>query len=196
MHLVRQDYPRLVRMIPRLLARLHEGLLLIRYPQEPIALFLDQLSALHDKVLEDHRRAVAAARALEVGAESELSASDALRDGDIGDTGMGALDPVAADTTEDAWRDDLAPGDQAVGARIALLLGGEWVPATLTWIGRNRNLFMFVSASGLSHAMSRRTMDRLQSQGRIRVLEPAYDLLIESGFAPLASDSADDVSTR
>lgn len=199
MHLVRQDYPRLVRMIPRLLARLHEGLLLIRYPQEPIALFLDQLSALHDKVLEDHRRAVAAARALEVGAESELSASDALRDGDIGDigdTGMGALEPVAADTTEDAWRDDLAPGDQAVGARIALLLGGEWVPATLTWIGRNRNLFMFVSASGLSHAMSRRTMDRLQSQGRIRVLEPAYDLLIESGFAPLASDSADDVSTR
>lgn len=196
LHLVRQDYPRLVRMIPRLLARLHEGLLLIRYPQEPIALFLDQLSALHDKVLEDHRRAVAAARALEVEADSELAASDALREGDIGDTGMGALEPVAADTTEDAWRDDLAPGDQAVGARIALLLGGEWVPATLTWIGRNRNLFMFVSASGLSHAMSRRTMGRLQSQGRIRVLEPAYDLLIESGLAPLASDSADDVSTR
>lgn len=190
LHLVRQDYARLVRMIPRLLARLHEGLLVIRYPQEPITLFLDQLSALHDKVLEDHRRAVASARSAGGGGAADLSATDAAREGEIGDTGMGALEPVAVDSDAGPWRDDLVPGDQAVGARIALLLGGEWVPATLTWIGRNRNLFMFVSTSGLSHAMSRRTMDRLQSQGRIRVLEPAYDLQIESGQTPLASDNA------
>ncbi len=196
LHLVRQDYARLVRMIPRLLARLHEGLLLIRYPQEPITLFLDQLSALHDKVLEDHRRAVASARSAVAGAATDLSATDAAREGEIGDTGMGALEPVAADDDDGPWRDDLSPGDQAVGARMALLLGGAWVPATLTWIGRNRNLFMFVSESGLSHAMSRRTMDRLQSQGRIRVLEPAYDLVIESGLAPLAPDSVDEASAH
>ena len=35
-------------------------------------------------------------------------------------------------------------------------------------------------------------MDRLLTQGRIRVLEPAYDLLIESGLAPLAPESGDD----
>lgn len=194
LQLVRQDYARLVRMIPRLLARLHEGLLVIRYPQEPIALFLDQLSALHDKVLEDHRRAVAIARSAGGAGMLDLSATDAAREGEIGDTGMGALEPVSADSDAGPWRDDLAPGEQAVGARVALLLGGEWVPATLTWIGRNRNLFMFVSNSGLSHAMSRRTMDRLQSQGRIRVLEPAYDLLIESGMAPLMPANADETS--
>ena len=113
---------------------------------------------------------------------------------------MGPLEPVAAgadtdddaDADDDAGREDLLPAEQAVGARFALMLGGEWVPATLTWIGRNRNLFMFVSQSGLSHAMSRRTMDRLLTQGRIRVLEPAYDLLIESGLAPLAPESGDD----
>ncbi|MCZ4312851.1 DUF1631 family protein [Comamonadaceae bacterium G21597-S1] len=196
LHLVRQDYARLVRMIPRLLARLHEGLLLIRYPQEPIALFLDQLSALHDKVLEDHRRAMAQVRASGFGAIAESSALEPTRDVDMGETGMGPLEPVAAeDDAEDdagAGREDLLPAEQAVGARFALMLGGEWVPATLTWIGRNRNLFMFVSQSGLSHAMSRRTMDRLLTQGRIRVLEPAYDLLIESGLAPLASESGDD----
>ncbi len=194
LRLVRQDHARLVRMIPRLLARLHEGLLLIRYPQEPITLFLDQLSALHDTVLEEHRRAVADARALGLGAARELSASEPTRDVELGETGMGALEPVFSVPSLDEGRDDLAPADQAVGARIALLLGGAWVPARLTWIGRNRNLFMFVSLSGLSHAMSRRTMDRLQSQGRIRVLEPAYDIQIESGHAPLAPDDADEPS--
>lgn len=160
--LVRQDHARLVRMIPRLLARLHEGLLLIRYPREPIALFLDDLSALHDKVLEDHRRAVAHARSA-----------------------------TAAPRWDDA-RDEWLPSEQEVGAQVELMLGGEWVRARLTWIGRNRNLFMFVSGSGLSHAMSRRTMDRLQAQQRIRVLEPAFDLLIESGIAPLAADDTHD----
>ena len=196
LHLVRQDYARLVRMIPRLLARLHEGLLLIRYPQEPIALFLDQLSALHDKVLEDHRRAMAHVRASGFGAIEESSGIEPTRDAEMGETGMGPLEPVAAagdaDADADQGQEDLLPAEQAVGARFALMLGGEWVPATLTWIGRNRNLFMFVSQSGLSHAMSRRTMDRLLTQGRIRVIEPAYDLLIESGLAPLAPESGDD----
>ena len=193
---VRQDYARLVRMIPRLLARLHEGLLLIRYPQEPITLFLDQLSALHDKVLEDHRRAVAGARSLGLATARELSTADLTRDVELGDTGMGTLEPVPSVASVDDGRNDLAPADQAVGARMALQLGGEWVPARLTWIGRNRNLFMFVSVSGLSHAMSRRTMDRLQTQGRIRVLEPAYDLQIESAYAPLAPDDPDDTAVH
>jgi len=193
---VRQDYARLVRMIPRLLARLHEGLLLIRYPQEPITLFLDQLSALHDKVLEDHRRAVAGARSLGHATARELSTADLTRDVELGDTGMGTLEPVPSVASVDDGRNDLAPADQAVGARMALQLGGEWVPARLTWIGRNRNLFMFVSVSGLSHAMSRRTMDRLQTQGRIRVLEPAYDLQIESAYAPLAPDDPDDTAVH
>jgi len=165
--LVRQDYPRLVRMIPRLLARLHEGLLSIRYPQEPILLFLDDLSALHDKVLEDHRRALASVRSSDLASQARTARAD-----DAPNPGL--------------------PHEQEVGARVELMLGGEWVQTTLTWIGRNRNLFMFVADSGLSHAMSRRTMDRLQTQGRVRVLVPAFDLLIESGVAPLAADKAPD----
>lgn len=170
--LVRQDYPRLVRMIPRLLSRLHEGLLLIRYPQEPIMLFLDDLSALHDKILEDHRRAMASVRS----ANETLARKAAAQSAGL------------ADDAHAQW----VPGEQGVGATVALMLGGEWVQTRLTWIGRNRSLFMFVSGAGLSHAMSRRTMDRLQTQGRIRVMEPAYDLLIESGLAPLAVDDLHD----
>jgi hypothetical protein len=179
--LVRQDYARLVRMIPRLLTRLHEGLLLIRYPQEPITLFLDELSALHDKVLEDHRRAMANVRSTAQGRASEAPAAQAPDD--LSAPAMAAQALPARDPDE-----DLAPSEQEVGAQFELMLGGEWVEATMTWIGRNRNLFMFVSVSGLSHAMSRRTMDRLQAQERIRVVAPAFDLLIESGVAPLAED--------
>ncbi len=191
--LVRQDYARLVRMIPRLLARLNEGLLLIRYPREPITLFLDELSALHDKVLEDHRRAMAGLRSASPAAGSEADPDDDT------DQAASRLPPVArADDamahrqlsrTAKAEPDALRPSEQNVGAMVELMLSGDWVHAKLTWIGRNRNLFMFVSDSGLSHAMSRRTMDRLLSQERIRVIKPAYDLLIESGLAPLAADS-------
>lgn len=183
--LVRQDHGRLVRMIPRLLTRLHEGLLLIRYPHEPITLFLDELSALHDKVLEDHRRAMANVRS---------AAQDHASDAPVGRAAHTLSAPTLAVPAPPA-RDpdeDLVPSEQEVGARVELMLGGEWVQARLTWIGRNRNLFMFVSVSGLSHAMSRRTMDRLQVQERIRVLAPALDLLIESGVAPLAPLAAHD----
>lgn len=168
--LVRLDYARLVRMLPRLLARLHAGLLLIHYPREPITLFLDGLSALHDTVLEDHRRAMATARA----------------------SGSG----VRAGRHPDGDANEWLPSEQDVGAMVELMLGGEWVQTRLTWIGHNRNLFMFVSGSGLSHAMSRRTMDRLQAQERIRVLIPSFDLLIESGIAPLGADENLDATTR
>ncbi len=177
---IRQDYPRLVRLIPRLLARLHEGLLVIRYPLEPITIFLDQLSALHDQVMDEHRRAVSSARAA-ASAQQDIDSEDELAP-------PGTDVSPSASTSSDAPVGHWQPADQSVGAWIELLLGGEWVRAQLTWIGHNRNLFMFVSGAGLAHAMSRRTMDRLLSQQRIRVVTPSYDLLIESGVAPLAAE--------
>jgi hypothetical protein len=188
---VRQDHVRLVRMIPKLLARLHEGLMLIRYPPEPIAIFLDDLSALHDRLLDEHRRALAAARtaAREQGLVDDAPDSisdlpEALDSEAPPDSGMQPLPPAAV--SDSVLQETYLPSDQSVGAEVELMLDGAWVRAKLTWIGRNRNLFMFVSGAGLAHAMSRRSMDRLQAQGRIRVVVPVFDLLLESGMAPLA----------
>ncbi len=186
-------------MIPRLLARLNQGLLLIRYPPEPIALFLDELSALHDKVLDEHRRAVAiartAARDQAAAGEGPDSISDLIDGSDSagqGDTGNAPLLPLSGNSVA---QETYIPADQSVGAEVELSLDGVWVRAKLTWIGRNRSLFMFVSGAGLAHAMSRRTMDRLQAQGRIRVVEPVFDLLLESGVAPLVPEGPDDEDT-
>ena len=175
--LIRLDYPRLVRSIPRLLSRLNEGLVLIRYPQEPISIFLDELSALHERVMEEHRVAVAAARAAQAASDvpDVEPATDVLPESSLGDApGAAPPEPVAPPVDAALNAAGMASVTNLVpGAWVELLLAGEWVPAQLTWIGHNSNLFMFVSGAGLAHAMTRRTMDRLETQGRIRVVAAA-----------------------
>jgi hypothetical protein len=187
-----RDYARLVKLIPRLLARINEGLVTINYPQEPVSIFLDDLSALHDKVLEDHRSAISAARIAQLARKAEARAApDAM---EAQDTGPDTLTPEAL-PPESVFPDSLGAGlglesDSALdalgpsegtavepGEWADLLLGGVWVRARLTWISRNRSLYMFVSGAGLAHAMTRRMMDRLQAQGRLRL-----------GFAPQQLD--------
>ncbi len=191
---VRHDHGRLVRMLPQLLARLNEGLMLIRYPPEPIAIFLDELSALHDKELDAHRRALAHARAArgKVVDDDPVSISD-LPDGL--DCEGGAADEVIEPTGSEldlSRQQTYIPSEQMVSAVVELMLDGAWTRASLTWIGHNRKLFMFVSGGGLAHAMSRRSLDRLHAQGRIRVVVPVFDLLLESGIAPLTPDMPPD----
>jgi hypothetical protein len=173
--MVQFDHARLVRLIPRLLGRLNEGLVLIRYPQEPVSIFLDDLSALHEKALEEYRRALAAARSLAV-AQSSADAVDApssapaaLSETDDEDATW-PLVPARARVVRAFTRITSAPRDLLLGSTVDLLVEGEWVQAELTWINHNRNLFMFISGTGMAHAMSRRTMDRLETQGRIRVI--------------------------
>jgi hypothetical protein len=178
-----RDYARLVRLIPRLLARINEGLVLIRYPQEPVSIFLDELSALHDKVLEDHRSAISAARAALQAGQADAGPDAPAQAGPEPLSLESGLGP-------DSVLDSLSPSgttDVETGEWADLLLGGVWVRARLTWISRNRSLYMFVSGSGLAHAMTRRMMDRLQAQGRLRLgfAPPALDLQLDTAHGLL-----------
>ncbi len=182
----RQEYAVLVQSLPGLLARLNEGLVMVRYPQEPITAFLDQLSALHEGVLEDHRRAMAFAR------ESGWSQSMPLQESAAAPLApqepQELLMEAAAHTEEPLpLPEPVALQDILVGAWVDLLHEGAWVRAQLTWIGQNRSLFMFVSTSGLSHAMSRRMMDRLEGQGRLRVAAGALPVDLVVGDHPPAA---------
>jgi hypothetical protein len=176
-----RDYSRLVKLIPRLLARINEGLVLIRYPQEPLSIFLDELIALHERVLAYHRTALAAARGARAAWATAVPEADASAEPPPSEL------PPEPVVESDSALDVLASGD-AGGAPVEagdwadLLLGGVWVRARLTWISHNRSLFMFVSGSGLAHAMTRRTMDRLQAQGRLRLgfSPPEFDLQIDT----------------
>jgi Protein of unknown function (DUF1631) len=57
-----------------------------------------------------------------------------------------------------------------IGSWVELMLEGAWVRAQLTWASPMRTLFMFVSRGGKAHSMSKRTMDKLCSQGLIRMV--------------------------
>jgi hypothetical protein len=57
-----------------------------------------------------------------------------------------------------------------IGSWVELMLDGVWLRAQLTWASPMRSLFMFVSRGGKAHSMSKRTMDKLCSQGLIRLV--------------------------
>ena len=63
-----------------------------------------------------------------------------------------------------------SPADLGTGSWVELLLNDDWVRAQLTWCSPHRTLFMFISGAGLAHSMSRRTMERLGAQNRIRLV--------------------------
>ena len=75
------------------------------------------------------------------------------------DSGPMPLEPLELPSTE------LLPG-----AWVDLLIEGEWVRAQLTWASPHGTLFMFVSAKGLAHSMTRRTLERLRSTDVLRVV--------------------------
>ncbi|MEO8857755.1 MAG: DUF1631 family protein, partial [Burkholderiaceae bacterium] len=174
-----QDYARLVQLIPQLLSRLNEGLLTIRYPQEPVTIFLDDLSALHERALEEHRQAQELARAATAqageggeGGEGGQAAARASQPAPLAADDRFEEEPTATEAAALAEDAELglrpsnrrasrpgpaAPRDLLLDSTVDLLLEGEWVRAQLTWTNPKRNLFMFVSGAGLSHAMSSRT---------------------------------------
>ncbi|MFO1193382.1 MAG: hypothetical protein U1F00_14635, partial [Rhodoferax sp.] len=111
-----------------------------------------------------------------------------------------AADPPPEALAESDSALDVLPAPEApdtaveAGEWADLLLGGVWVRARLTWISPNRSLFMFVSGAGLAHAMTRRMMDRLQAQGRLRLgfKPPEFDLQIDTVHGLLTPQSDPD----
>lgn len=75
-----------------------------------------------------------------------------------------------------------------IGAWVELMLDGAWVRAQLTWASPMRTLFMFVSRGGKAHSMSKRTMDKLASQGLIRMIsegkmvDKALDAVVQTAL--------------
>lgn len=93
-------------------------------------------------------------------AENEASEAGYLPEGEI-------IPPEQAGAPlPQAW----SATDLAIGSWVELTLKGEPVRAQLSWASPHRTLFMFISGKGLSHSMSRRTMERLLSRGLMRVV--------------------------
>ena len=184
--LTRRNRTRLVQLVPNLLVKLRQGLQLIQYPEERIAVFFDALISLHEKVFENQRTHPVAGSADQtlaaVGELMEESASpDALERPDS--AGFWVADdearesgylPQDAEPLIDVVDSPWSVGDLNTGVWVELTVEGVWLRAQLTWASPHRTLFMFISRGGLAHSMSRRTMERLRMQGLIRVVSDGH----------------------
>jgi Protein of unknown function (DUF1631) len=68
----------------------------------------------------------------------------------------------------------VAGAELSTGMWVELIFEGDWVRAQLTWVSPHRTLFMFNSAGSKAHSMSRRTLNRLRTQGLMRVVSDGH----------------------
>ena len=176
--LARRNQTRLVQLVPKLLGKLRQGLMLVDYPEERIPVFFDALITLHEKVFEGGRRLFLDPLAGPSGQDGEDMVEDGPSEGfdaaefwsdEDESTDSDALEPLQ-DSVQRPW---------SIGDLEHWRVGGidcepAWLRAQLTWASPHRTLFMFVARGGSAHSMSRRTMERLRMQGAIRVVSEGH----------------------
>ncbi len=180
----RQNLRRLAALIPGLLQRLRDGLAVIEYPEPLSSQFFTQLGALHDAVLEQRGGASALLDNLvpqDSAAETGGLADDELWVGprETGESGFiqrQAQRPAAlaqaGGSSEESQTFQVS--DLRIGSWIELRIKEQWVRAQMTWASPHGTLFMFTSASGSAHSMSKRTMERLLGEGGIRIVAGSH----------------------
>ncbi len=180
----RLNRTRLVELVPSLLGRLRQGLEVISYPPELTARFFDELISLHEAALEGARTKYEAVGpdAL-AGAEvaEDLAQAPLVLVQEANESGFLEEDAVMPlDLSNDGQASDLSSPAPVAGAELStgmwveLIFEGNWVRAQLTWVSPHRTLFMFNSAGSKAHSMSRRTLDRLRTQGLMRVVSDGH----------------------
>jgi hypothetical protein len=103
-----------------------------------------------------------------------LAQSEAQGAGFVNEQAITPVDVTASSNTETIPISPEVTMTIPIGSWVELLLEGGWVRAQLTWASPMRSLFMFVSRGGKAHSMSKRTMDKLCSQGLIRMVSDGY----------------------
>jgi hypothetical protein len=168
--LIRRDAERLLKLVPRLLGQLRQGLQRIEYPDERMGPFFDALVALHEQAFESPVLPVLTAHPNPAptadSAPAEAAESFWMAESEAADAGFvaGTPQPEEQDTAQPA------ESGLSTGAWVDMLNQGQWVRAQLTWTSPRGSLFMFISASGLAHSMTRRTLDRLLETDALRIV--------------------------
>jgi hypothetical protein len=94
------------------------------------------------------------------------------------------VDAPASNAASSNLPEPMTPAAIAIGSWVELMLEGQWVRVQLTWASPHRTLFMFVAHGGKAHSMSQRTMDKLRTQGMIRVVSDGH--LVERALDAVA----------
>lgn len=194
--LARRNRARLVQLVPHLLVKLRQGLQLIQYPAERIPVFFDALISIHEKAFEGP--VVSAQAEFETPTTAAVDITPqvtSLSDwsDSIGATSLWPFDEegaevqelaVGAEPVDEAAQVPMSVGNFKTGLWVDLIVNGAWLRAQLTWASPHRTLFMFVSRGGMAHTMSRRSLERLRMQGRVRVVSDGH--IVENALDAVA----------
>lgn len=203
----RRNRSRLVQLVPSMLVKMRQGLTMIDYPAERIAVFFDELITFHEQAFEGVRTPPVQEGAAPAMAVADVSAVDTQSSDsvlDMSDYWMSEAEAQDSGYLDEGYSGDTAmaaPAETAplpqlwsaqtlhTGAWVDLVLDGAWVRAQLTWASPHRTLFMFISGNGMAHSMSQRTMERLRAQAQIRlvsdgkVLDQALDAVAQTAIS-------------
>lgn len=81
-----------------------------------------------------------------------------------------APEPAAAPAPPASGALPVNLGELRIGTWVELLVNGQWLRVQLTWATPHGTLFMFTSAQGTAHSMSRRMLERVRADGAIKVV--------------------------
>ena len=180
----RRNRRRLVHLVPTMLVTLRQGLQLIHYPPDRVPDFFDALIALHEKAFEGSRLP-RPGPTLNTGT-ADLTVPPV--DESLGEVaplegveywgaeevvGTGHEGSGASRVANEALR-PWSVGDFTTGMWVELMVDNTWRRVQLTWASPHRTLFMFVARGGEAHSMSRRTIERLRMQSRIRFVSDGH----------------------
>ncbi len=182
---------RLVKLLPALLARLRAGMAHGAVPAAEQQAVLAELEASHSAILWPDGRAQPAAtespqeviRRL----REEVVANDAPARRDLGDSvvDLSTLDTVPAELMPDdaagaggqdaerVRRSQAVVAALPVGRAVRLLLQGQWIDVQLLWRSADGELLLFADRARLTHALTRRALERLHAEGLALLDAPA-----------------------
>lgn len=197
--LARRNRPRLVQMVPGMLVKMRRGLALIDFPDDRMSEFFDALVTLHEQAFDSGKGTGTGS-----GAEAPASGTGTMpaQPGDlwVADNEAqesGYFDDVDSVISSFSFEEDESPhmdasdwavDDLRTGCWVNLAVGTSWVRAQLTWVSPQRTLFLFNAESGLTHSMSRRSLDRFKASGLLqlvsdgRVMDDALDAVAQAAL--------------
>lgn len=193
---------RLLRVIPRILATLRAGLVFIDYPLAQSKPFFDELMAIHEHALKRAFRPVPEPVRVSLPPEPDFLPSEPwLAPAEVRQSGFLDVDISAgpehaappAQPPAGADGPDLV-AQLTLGTWVELLREGTVLRAQLTWASPHHTLFMFSSAGGRTHSMTRRALLRLQQMGALKAV--AASSMVEQAFDTAARAAMRDVDRQ
>lgn len=178
--------PRLVKIIPGVLRTLREGLDSIDYPREQAESFFQALMGLHEAAYKTQR--AEPPQDSPPSQQGDIDLEPWMQPAEARDTGF--MDDIAPESLPDTqpsfvdtqrlqrdWvelKAEMAaqqPVSQlSVGTWVDMWQDGQAVRCQITWASPHGTLFLFAGPHGRSLSMTRRGLDRLIEQDKLRVV--------------------------